>query len=125
MSTALHYRSNLRDIFFNLFELHDIGAKSLGKAPFGAMDEPTARDALTTLEELARLQLATSFVESDRVALRQTELGDVILPDGLKKSLKAYYDSEWDKLELPEYLGGYGAPPSVLWAAFELVVGAN
>lgn len=125
MSTALHYRSNLRDIFFNLFELHDIGHRSLGQSPFGAMDEATARDALTALEELARVQLAASFTESDRVPLRQAENGDVILPDGLKKSLTAYYDSAWDKLELPEYLGGYGAPPSVLWAAFELVAGAN
>jgi alkylation response protein AidB-like acyl-CoA dehydrogenase len=28
-------------------------------------------------------------------------------------------------LELPEHLGGFGAPPSVIWAAFELIAGAN
>jgi len=38
-STAQHYRPNLRDIFFNLFEVLEIQSSVLGKAPFDSMDE--------------------------------------------------------------------------------------
>ena len=33
MTTAQHYRPNLRDIFFNLFEVLEIQSSVLGKAP--------------------------------------------------------------------------------------------
>jgi alkylation response protein AidB-like acyl-CoA dehydrogenase len=125
MSTALHYKSNLRDVFFNLFELHDIGRTSLGTGPFAAMDEESARDALQGLDELCRTELAASFADSDRTPLTQDAEGNVVLPASLKKSLNAYWDAQWHLLELPEHLGGFGAPPSVNWSAFELVAGAN
>ena len=125
MSTVYHYRSNLRDIFFNLFEVHKIGEKSLGHEPFASMDEETARDALTGLEELCRTEIAASFAESDRIPLKQNEKGEVILPDALKKAYKAYHDADWQQLEQPEHMGGFGAPPSVGWAAFEMIAGSN
>ena len=34
-------------------------------------------------------------------------------------------DGDWWRLELPTHLGGYGAPPSLRWAAAELVLGSN
>ena len=37
-----HYKSNLRDIEFNLFEVFGAGDR-LGKGPFAEMDEDTAR----------------------------------------------------------------------------------
>ena len=125
MANALHYKSNLRDILFNVFEVHQTGTQVLGQAPFGSMDEESARDALTALEEVARLQLAASFHDADRQPLTQSADGSVLLPASLKKTLKDYQDSGWHLLELPESMGGYGAPPSVIWAAFEMVAGAN
>lgn len=125
MSNALHYKSNLRDLMFNLMEVAHIERDVLGKGPFGAIDADQVREVLQALDELARNDLAASFYESDRVPLRQDEKGDVFLPPGLKKSLKAYYDAEMYLLELPEHMGGFGAPPSVAWAGFELVAGAN
>jgi alkylation response protein AidB-like acyl-CoA dehydrogenase len=47
------------------------------------------------------------------------------MPEGFKKSFKALMDSEWWRLDLPEHLGGTGAPPSLRWAASELLLGAN
>ena len=35
MSSPNHYKPNLRDLSFNLFEFLDIGRTSLGKGPFG------------------------------------------------------------------------------------------
>jgi alkylation response protein AidB-like acyl-CoA dehydrogenase len=49
----------------------------------------------------------------------------VKLPEGIKKSFRAFQENEWEKLELPESMGGYGAPPSLVWSAMELCIGAN
>jgi len=125
MSTVHHYRSNLRDIFFNLFECQDIGTRTLGKAPYAGMDEAAVRDALSGLDELCRTEIAATFAASDRTPLQLNDEGNVVLPDALKKALAAYWNAGWHQLELPEHLGGFGAPPSVTWAAFELVAGAN
>jgi alkylation response protein AidB-like acyl-CoA dehydrogenase len=47
------------------------------------------------------------------------------LPESLKKSYQAVWDGEWYRLFLPNELGGFGTPPSVTWAASELLLGAN
>ncbi len=125
MSTVLHYKSNLRDIFFNLFEFHDIANTSLGRGPFVSMDEETARDSLTEYEKLCSGEIAASWAESDRIPLEVDAIGDVTLPKALTKALNKWYEKEWFRLELPENIGGYGAPPSVNWSAFELTAGAN
>jgi alkylation response protein AidB-like acyl-CoA dehydrogenase len=124
--TVHHYKPNLRDIRFVLFELFDIGGTTLGRGPFAAMDEATALDALVGLEALCTGQLATGFAEADRTPLvLDAQGGSVTLPDALKKNIKAYYDGEWHRLDFSERLGGYGAPPTIRWAAFELVVGSH
>lgn len=125
MSITDHYKSNVRDIFFNLFEVQDIGSTSLGKGPFTSMDEDSVREAISGMDVFVRDALAPSFAESDRVPLQLDAEGNVTLPPGLRKSIDAYYRDDWGLLEVPEHLGGYGAPPSVTWAAFELIAGAN
>ena len=125
MSTTHHYKSDLRDIFFNLFEDLRIQETSLGRGQFASMDEETAREVLRAMDKLAREELATSFAESDRVPLKLDGDGNVSLPPGLLKSLKAFYRDGWERLDMPEHLGGFGASRSVQWAAFELQTGAN
>ncbi len=120
-----HYKSNLRDIFFNLFELFEIQRTSLGKGPFASMDESVTRDALKAVEKLCMSELQKSFVESDRVPLEFDGKGNVKLPEGLARGYRAFYEADAHLLNLPEHMGGMGAPPSVGWAAFELVSGAN
>jgi alkylation response protein AidB-like acyl-CoA dehydrogenase len=125
VTTVDHYRPNLRDIFFNLFEVLDIQSASLGKAPFESMDEATARASLEGLLEVLLKTWAPSFAVGDREGATFDGKGNVALPAGYKKALDAYYDGGWNKLELPEHMGGYGAPPTVQWAGFELMSGAN
>jgi hypothetical protein len=126
MSKAIHYKSNLRDVFFNLFEVLDIEKTTLGQGPFASLDGATARDTLQQLEKLAINELAASFIEGDRTPLKLDEkTGNVTVPEGIKKSLKAWFDGGWHMLEVPEHMGGMGAPPSVCWAGMELVAGAN
>jgi alkylation response protein AidB-like acyl-CoA dehydrogenase len=125
VTTVDHYRPNLRDIFFQLFEVLEIQASALGKPPFESMDEATARASLEGFLEVMQATWAPAFAAGDREGVRFDGQGNVTLPAGYRKALDAYYGGGWNKLELPEHLGGYGAPPTVQWAAFELMAGAN
>src|SRR6516225_1410555 len=120
-----HYKSNLRDIEFNLFEvLHcqDL----LGTEPFPEIDEETARGILGEVNRLATGPLAASFADADRNPPEfDPATGSVRMPDGFKRSYQAFVDAEWFRLELPPELGGSRAPRSLGWAVAELVLGAN
>jgi len=120
-----HYKSNLRDIEFNLFEV--FGAdKHLGQGPFTNLDADSAKDVLKEVERLCTNDLAASFVEGDRIPpVFDKETGDVTLPASFIKSYETYHQGGWDRFPLREELGGIGAPPSLLWAVSELVLGAN
>jgi len=125
VTTVDHYRPNLRDTFFQLFEVLEIQSSVLGKPPFDAMDEATARASLEGFLEVMQATWAPAFAAGDREGATFDGQGNVKLPAGFLKALDAHYGGGWNKLELPEHLGGYGAPPTVQWAAFELMAGAN
>ncbi|MGN6104145.1 MAG: acyl-CoA dehydrogenase [Kofleriaceae bacterium] len=125
MTTVDHYRPNLRDTFFQLFEVLEIQSSVLGKAPFDSMDEATARASLEGFLEVMLASWAPAFAQGDREGATFDGKGNVALPASYKKAFDAFYDGGWEKLEHPERLGGYGAPPSVQWSAFELMAGAN
>jgi alkylation response protein AidB-like acyl-CoA dehydrogenase len=125
MTTVGHYQPNLRDIFFNLFEVLDIGHTVLGKGPFTTLDADAARESLSGLCDFVQEHFAPAFADGDRQGVSFDGKGNVTLPASFTRALNAYYKDGWNKLELPESLGGYGAPPSVAWASFELLSGAN
>ncbi|MDN5859968.1 MAG: acyl-CoA dehydrogenase, partial [Pseudonocardia sp.] len=120
-----HFKSNLRDIEFNLFEVFRVQDR-LGAAPFDGLDLDGARDTLRELNALATGPLADSFVDADRnPPVYDPKTFSVTIPESLKKSYHALVDGEWWRLGLPEELGGYGVPPTVQWAAAELILGSN
>src|SRR5689334_4123418 len=120
-----HYKSNLRDLEFNLFEV--FGAdRAFGQAPFDGIDAETARDVLAEVNRLAREDLAASYIEADRNPPRfdpATNTAD--LPEAFKKSYAAFMASEFWRLDLPEALGGTLAPRALWWAIAEQILGAN
>ncbi|RNL84380.1 acyl-CoA dehydrogenase [Halostreptopolyspora alba] len=120
-----HYKSNLRDLEFNLFEVfkrQDV----LGSGPFQELDEDTARTILDEVNRLATGVVAESFEDADRnPPVFHPETNSVTLPESLKKSYHAYMDAGWYNLDLPPELGGLGAPRSLVWATAELILGAN
>jgi alkylation response protein AidB-like acyl-CoA dehydrogenase len=120
-----HYKSNLRDIEFNLFEVFGRG-DVLGQGLYDELDEDTARSILHEVDRLAREELAASYESSDRTPpVYDPETHTVTLPEAFKKSYHAYMDAEWFRLGLPTELGGQPTPPSLRWAVAELVLGAN
>jgi alkylation response protein AidB-like acyl-CoA dehydrogenase len=120
-----HYKSNLRDLEFTLFEVFRVQDR-MGVGPFAEMDLDTARDVLAELDRLARGPLSESFAESDRnPPVFDPDTHTVELPAAFKKSFRALWDGEWYRLDLPTELGGFGAPPTLRWAGSELMLGAN
>ncbi|MDX6286193.1 MAG: hypothetical protein QOG53_1678 [Frankiales bacterium] len=120
-----HYKTNLRDIEFNLFEV--LGRDEvMGTGPFAEMDPETARSVLSEVARLSENELADSFADADRnPPVFDPEAHTVTLPESFKKSFRALMDAEWFRLDLPEHLGGTGAPPSLRWAASEMLLGSN
>ncbi|MEU3646524.1 acyl-CoA dehydrogenase [Lentzea sp. NPDC034063] len=120
-----HYKSNVRDLEFNLFEVFNV-QDHLGTGPFEQSDEDTARSVLAEVKNLAEGVLGDSFVDADRnPPVFDPATHSATLPESLKKSYQAVWDGEWYRLFLPNELGGFGTPPSVTWAASELLLGAN
>ncbi|MCT9934074.1 acyl-CoA dehydrogenase [Planotetraspora sp. A-T 1434] len=120
-----HYKSNLRDLEFNLFEV--FGRKEvLGSGPFADVDEETARSILDEVNRLATGPIAESFEDSDRhPPVFDPAAHTVTMPESFKKSYQAWVDAEWWRLELQPELGGTPAPRSLVWAMAEMVLGAN
>jgi alkylation response protein AidB-like acyl-CoA dehydrogenase len=120
-----HYKSNLRDIEFNLFEFLNRG-EILGKGVYEEVDEETARDILAEVERLAAGVLAESLLDSDRNPPRfDPATNSVTIPESFKKSYQAYMDSEWWRMDVPAELGGTVVPMSLRWAVQEMVLGSN
>ncbi len=120
-----HYKSNQRDLEFNLFEVFGAGER-MGKGPYAEMDVDIARDVLDEVNRLASGVLSDSFVSSDRVPpVYDPATKSVTMPEDFKKSFNALMDAQWWRLDLPKHLGGTGAPPSLRWAASEMLLGAN
>jgi alkylation response protein AidB-like acyl-CoA dehydrogenase len=53
------------------------------------------------------------------------EASTVTLPPSFIKSYETYHQGGWDRFPLREELGGIGAPPSLIWAVSEMILGAN
>ncbi len=120
-----HYRSNLRDIEFNLFEVFH-AEQRMGQGPFAEMDPETAREVLREADKLASGPLADGFTAGDRnPPSYDPKTCTVTMDQDFKNSYQALYDSQFWRMAMPASLGGAGAPPSLHWAIAELFLGAN
>jgi alkylation response protein AidB-like acyl-CoA dehydrogenase len=120
-----HFKSNLRDIEFNLFEVLN-RQDLLGDEPFGEVDEETARGILDEVNRLAVGPVADSYADADRnPPVFDPATHSVTMPEAFKKSYHAFLDAEWFRLELPAELGGTIVPRSLAWSVAELILGAN
>ncbi|MFP4073638.1 MAG: acyl-CoA dehydrogenase [Actinomycetota bacterium] len=118
-----HYKSNIRDIEFNLFEVNRI-QDYVGSKAWEGLDRDTMGDILAEVERLATEDYAASYEDQDRIPLELVD-GEVELPESVKASVQAFKDGGWDKFGLPEEMGGMSAPPSLTWATSEMLLAAN
>ncbi|WP_035847042.1 acyl-CoA dehydrogenase [Kitasatospora azatica] len=120
-----HYKSNLRDVEFNLFEV--FGRDQVyGTGPFADMDVETAKNILSEISRLAENDLAASFVDADRnPPVFDPETNTAPIPASFKKSYQTFMDAEWWRLGIPESIGGQVTPNSLIWAFAEQILGSN
>jgi len=120
-----HYRSNVRDLEFNLFEVLEL-EKALATGEFGDLDGESVREMLDEAARLAEGPVAESFADADRNPPKfDPETHTVHLPDSFKKSLRAWQQGEWFRIGLAEDVGGVPAPAILEWAINEFVLGAQ
>ncbi|MCC3318020.1 acyl-CoA dehydrogenase [Nocardia africana] len=120
-----HYKSNVRDLEFNLFEVLGIGSV-LDSGAYGDLDTDTVKNIIDEVRRLAEGPVAESFADSDRnPPVFDPTTHSVSIPESFKKSFKAYQEAGWNKVGLNEELGGLPAPRSVVWALNEMILGAN
>src|SRR4051795_8599482 len=119
-----HYKANLRDIEFNLFEVFDRAAL-MGTGPYSDIDEETARSLLAEMRAMAEGPLAESFADADRnPPVFDPATSTVTLPESFKKSYRTYVEAGWDRLPLPAELGGPRLPRALSWGPARMVLAA-
>ena len=120
-----HYRDNLADIEFMLFDV--LGrAEVLGHGRYADIDVDTARAILGEVRRLARHEVGGSFELGDQTpAAFDPATNTVTLPAAFKASYHAWIDAEFWRLEIADELGGQACPPSLRWAIAEMILGAN
>jgi len=120
-----HYKSNVRDLEFNLFEVLEL-EKALATGEFGDLDGESVRQMLDEAVRLAEGPLAESFADADRnPPTFDPAAHTVSLPESFKKSLRAWQQGEWFRVGLDEHVGGVPAPSMVAWSINELALGAQ
>src|SRR5437870_10189942 len=119
-----HYKHNLRDIEFNLFEL--LGRDQiLGQGLYADLDPETARQMLAEMARLATEDLAPSLPDSDRnPPVFDPATHEVRMPESFKRAYRTFLEAGFWAIDVPHELGGTPAPPSFRWAMNEMVLGS-
>jgi alkylation response protein AidB-like acyl-CoA dehydrogenase len=120
-----HYRSNVRDLEFNLFEVLGLDAV-LDSGAYGDLDTATVREILREVARLSEGPIADSFIEADRNPPRFVpDEHTITVPDSVRPAVTAFKDAGWWRIGMSEVVGGIPAPAPVAWAVNEMMVCAN
>jgi len=124
VSTGINrYKADLRDFRFLMFEQFGM-SELLGKAPFAAWG---ADECSMVLDEVYRFACdVTGPLNSigDSQGCR-IENGRVKTPEGFKDAWNKLYEAGWAVLQMPETLGGQGAPHVLAALTNEMLSGSN
>ncbi|MDT5131145.1 MAG: hypothetical protein QOE41_456, partial [Mycobacterium sp.] len=120
-----HYKANVRDIEFKLFEVPDL-EKALATGEFGDLDGEAVRQMLAEAARLAQGPLANSFADGDRHPPQfDPDTHAVRLPESFKTSVWAWQRAGWPLLGLDEELGSVHVPATVNAAINEFLLGGQ
>lgn len=111
------YRTDLRDIFFNLFELLEVHKLA------GAKDSDL-KDIIREFDKYTANEVFPTRKDSDIPGAKLIN-GNVVVPDSFKKANDQFYQNGWMGLGYPEELGGMPAPQSIATTCTAIATGAN
>jgi len=118
-----NFKSNIRDIEFNLFEVFQLG-QMLGKPPFENTSEEDARVILKEAAKFADEVFGTTYEEGDREGCQFDE-GKVTTPACFKPALQKFIENSWHLMDVAEEHGGMDMPHSLVSPVHELFTAAN
>jgi alkylation response protein AidB-like acyl-CoA dehydrogenase len=120
-----HYRSNVRDVEFNLFEVLGLDAM-LDQGAYGELDTATVREILGEVARLSEGPIADSFVDGDRNPPRFVPGEHTItVPESVRRAVAAFKEAGWWRIGMSEVIGGVPAPAPLTWAVNEMMCCAN
>jgi alkylation response protein AidB-like acyl-CoA dehydrogenase len=113
------FKTDLRDIEFNLFELLKIQEKTqfgLGEGDFKAM--------LTEHDKFVENEVFPTREKSDEIGVKLVD-GHVKVPEILLKMHKGYHENGWFAMGFPEEVGGAPVPEAFCIGCMSVATGAN
>ncbi|CAM3279486.1 acyl-CoA dehydrogenase [Stackebrandtia soli] len=120
-----HYKSNLRDLEFNLYEVFGTDA-IMGQGLYEDIDVDTAKEILREVTRIAENDLAEPFADADRnPPVFDPATNTVKIPEAFKKAYQTMMSAEYWRLDMSPALGGTAAPRTLWWALADLVLGSN
>lgn len=120
-----HYKSNVRDLEFNLFEVLGLDVV-LDSGGYGDLDTASVRTILAEVARLAEGPIAETFADADRnPPVFVAEENTITVSETLRRTVATIKESGWWRLGLAEDIGGMPAPSPVAWAVNEMLIGAN
>ncbi|MDH5751350.1 MAG: acyl-CoA dehydrogenase [Deltaproteobacteria bacterium] len=123
MSENSHYKIDLRDIEFELFE-HFKLAQLFESEPYSHFSEEDARMIIKEAHTFATEVMAPSYSDSDREGCSLAN-GKVKVPAAFQDIWKKYYENGWNMLDTSTEHDGQGAPHLLAGVVTEMMSGAN
>jgi len=118
-----HYKTDLREIFFTLFEQFGFGQVA-GQAPFEAWGPDEAKAVLQETYRFSKEVLGPLNTTADREGCR-VENGTVLTPKGFKEAWKLLWEQGFKTVGVAADHGGQGSPMMLQVAVEEMLCGAN
>src|SRR3972149_7026381 len=116
------YKTDLREMFFTLFEQFGYGEVA-GKKPYEAWGADEAKAVIDATYRFAREVGGTLNASADREGCR-LEGGQVKTPKGFKEAWKGLYEAGVKSIAVSPDHGGQGAPQMIHVLVEEMLSGA-
>jgi alkylation response protein AidB-like acyl-CoA dehydrogenase len=112
------YKSDLQDIYFNLFDVNNIQEF--------APDYEVAdlKDIVLQFDKFVEHEIYPHRAHGDEEGAKLVD-GNVLSPEGFHKPHKLFYENGWNALGYPEEIGGMPAPHALSVVCNSLSNGAN
>jgi len=119
------YHAPVRDMKFQLYEVHDIISHYESFKTRPGADKETIDMVLEASQALAENELAPLNATADKEGCTWIDEHTIKTPTGFKEAYQLYSESGWQGLSYPEQYGGQDLPMSLAVFQSEMLASAN